>query len=322
MFIVFLSKNKLFIMNTNNKEDEKNKNTKQNPPEDKKKEISNNNDSKQQNQSTEAIIDLPKLAKQSEIQNSEIILAIFEICTFNKKYNYECSNNTKAFWERVVGEEVLKKIFRNFKSETLRKYWKIIRLAGDNDKFIEIVRHNEKFINNPVFKLLPIINGISSYIQTNPDKKTFEEYFTSINSKDKRPISHKEDNDENKSPSPRPKILKISKKVEEKEESEKEEVDPKILQLDDIVNKLMKITKYSREEVFKALYGTSGNIKYAYLYLMDEKKYEKYYFLDTDDYIIKNLKKQNYFKELLEKKGEELIKEREVFLGIKTNKSK
>ena len=66
--------------------------------------------------------------------------------------------------------------------------------------------------------------------------------------------------------------MKISKKVEEKEESEKEEIDPKILQLDDIVNKLMKITKYSREEVFKALYGTSGNIEQAYLYLMDEKK--------------------------------------------------
>ena len=137
-------------MDTNKKEEEKNKNTKQSPPEDKKKEPSNNNDSKQQNQPIQAIIDLPKLAGKSEIQNSEIILAIFEICTFNKKYNYECSNNTKAFWERVVGEGVLKKIFRNFKSETLRKYWKIIRLTGDNDKFIEIVRHNEKFINNIV----------------------------------------------------------------------------------------------------------------------------------------------------------------------------
>ena len=302
-------------MDTSKKEEQ---NQKQNPVEDKKNEPDNNNESNQQNPPVEAIIDLPKLAAQSEIQNSDIILAIFEICTFNKKYNYECSNNTKAFWERVVGEEVLKKIFRNFKSETLRKYWKIIRLSGNNEKFIEIVKHNEKFINNPVFKLLPIINGISSYIQTSPDKQTFEEYFTSINSKDKRPISHKDDNAEKKNDSPRPKLLKINKKViEDKEESEKEEVEPKILQIDEIVNKLMKITKYSREEVFKALYGTSGNIKYAYLYLMDNEKYEKYYFIDTDDYIIKNLKKQNYYKELLEKKGEELIKEREAFLGKK-----
>ena len=111
--------------------------------------------------------------------------------------------------------------------------------------------------------------------------------------------------------------MKINKNVIEDEISEKEEVDPKILQIDEIVNKLMKITKFSREEVFKALYMTSGNIKYAYLYLMDYIKYEKYCFISTDDYIIKNLKKQNYYKELLEKKGEELIKEREAFLRIK-----
>ena len=298
-------------MDTNNKEEKKNEKPIDN-------EAQNNNETNKSNSTVGTIIDLPKLASQSEIQNSDIILAIFEICTFNKKYNYECSNNTKAFWERVVEEEVLKKIFKQFKSETLRKYWKIIRLAGNNDKFIEIVKHNEKFINNPVFKLLPIINGISSYIQTNPEKKNFEEYFTSINSKDKKTITHKEENNsEKRSSSPRPKLLKINKKIEEKEESDKEEVDPKILKMDDIINQLMKITKYSREEVFKALNGTSGNIKYAYLYLMDNIKYEKYYFIDTDDYIIKNLRNKSYFKELLEKKGEELIKEREKFLGIK-----
>ena len=298
-------------MDTNNKEEKKNEKPIDN-------ETQNNNETNKSNSTVGTIIDLPKLASQPEIQNSDIILAIFEICTFNKKYNYECSNNTKAFWERVVEEEVLKKIFKQFKSETLRKYWKIIRLAGNNDKFIEIVKHNEKFINNPVFKLLPIINGISSYIQTNPEKKNFEEYFTSINSKDKKTITHKEENNsEKRSSSPRPKLLKINKKIEEKEESDKEEVDPKILKMDDIINQLMKITKYSREEVFKALNGTSGNIKYAYLYLMDNIKYEKYYFIDTDDYIIKNLRNKSYFKELLEKKGEELIKEREKFLGIK-----
>ena len=116
-------------------------------------------------------MDLPKLSMQTNITNSDIILAIFEICTFNKKYNYECSNNTKAFWDRVVKEGILKKIFKNFKSETLRKYWKIIRQTQNNEKFMEIVRQNEKFINNPLYKLLPIINGISQYITSPPDEK-------------------------------------------------------------------------------------------------------------------------------------------------------
>ena len=302
------------------KEEEKNKNTNSN--EGKNKENSINKDLNQQNPPIEVIIDLGKLVGKSEIQKSDLILAIFEICTFNKKYNYDCSNNTRAFWDRVVQEEVLKKIFRNFKSETLRKYWKIIRQAGNNEKFIEIVKHNEAFINNPVFKLLPIINGISSYIQFNHDKQNFEEYFTSINSKDKKATPQKEEYIEKKSSSPtRPKIIKRKKViVDSEEESENQEVDSKIIKLDEIINKLMKITKFSRDEVFKAFYGTSGNIKYTYLYLMDNVKYKKYYFKDTDDNIIKNME-QKYFKELLEIKGEELIKEREIFLGIKKKSS-
>ena len=292
-------------MNTEQKNQEEQK------PEDQKPE---NNE---ENKINEAIIDLPKLAAQSEIQNSDIILAIFEICLFNKKYNYECSNNTKAFWDRVVGEELLKKIFKNFKSETLRKYWKIIRVTGENEKFIEIVKKNDKFINNPVFKLLPIINGISSYIQLDSDEQSFQDYFTSIAIKEKKQIVLKEDDDD--VPKKKEKIQKKVKitKIEEKEESEKEEIDPRIAQLDELVNKMMKISKYSREEVFRALYGTSGNIKNAYLYLMDNIKYEKYFFKDTDDYIIKNLKDKDYYNQLLEKKGEELIKERKKFLSLK-----
>jgi NACalpha-BTF3-like transcription factor len=300
----------------NKKEEDKNGNKSE--AENKNKENIDSKEINEQNPQIDTIIDLPKLASQSEIQNSDIILAIIEICTFNKKYNYDCSNNTKAFWERVVDEEVLKKIFRNFKSETLRKYWKIIRLTGNNDKFIEIVRHNEKFINNPVFKLLPIINGISSFINSEPEEKNFEDYFTSLNSKDKKNIEHKEENQEKKSSSPGPKLLKISKKKQEKEvEEEKEEIDPKILKLNDIINKLMKISKFSREEVFKALYRTSGNIKHAYLFLKNNEKYKKFFFLDKEDYIIKNMKDSKDYKGLISKKGEDLIKEREIFLGIK-----
>ena len=158
----------------------------------------------------ESIIDLHKLSGQSEIKNSEIILAILEICTFNKKYNYDCSNNTKAFWERVADEEVLKKIFKSFKSETLRKYWKIIRLAGNNDKYIETVKKNEKFINNPIFKLLPIINAISSFIQT--EENNFEEFFLSFNSKDKKDFIHKEREKEKEKVEDKKKINLIGEK--------------------------------------------------------------------------------------------------------------
>ena len=300
--------------------------------------IFNLSPSNEANQIQDAIIDLPKLSTQTEIKNSDIILAILEICIYNKKYNYDCSNNTKAFWDRVVDEEILKKIFKNFKSETLRKYWKIIRMAGNNTKFIDTVKHNEKFINNPVFKLLPIINAIASFIQT--DDNNFENFFTSFNSKDKKGLINKNEINDNKNnnnnnnkligskrhseKSLSPPKISIKKKPKTNEdikiddnEEKKEEINPKVFKLDELVNKLMEISKFSREEVVDALYGTSNNIENAYKYLQDNEKYDKYYFVQTDDYIIKHLRNKGYYLDLIKEKGEELVKEREKFLGIK-----
>ncbi len=291
------------------------------------------------------IIDLPKLSTQSEIRNSDIILAILEICTFNKKYNYDCSNNTKAFWDRVVEEGILKKIFKNFKSETLRKYWKIIRNAGNTEKFVEAVRKNEKFINNPVFKLLPLINALAYYIQT--DEKDFEEFFGVFNAKNKKNFSpkvEKEENNEKKSdnnllgnkraePDNDKNYEIIVHKEEQNGENKKSKIelkqpilarsddeqenDKRMLDFDDIVNRMMKISKLSREEVLIALYGTSYNIKNAFLYLKDNEKYDKYFFQATDDLVIEKMMDKKYFKDLVDDKGMELIEERKKFLGIK-----
>lgn len=295
----------------------------------------------------DGIIDLMKLSTQHEIKNSDIILAIIEICTFNKKYNYDCSNNTKAFWDRVVEEGILKKIFKNFKGETLRKYWKIIRNAGNNEKFVEAVRKNEKFINNPVFKLMPLVNAIAYYIQT--DEKNFEDFFTEFNAKTKKssvPKVDKVEKEEKKEKCPinllgnkRPEPdnnnendeiqIHIGQNINNKDNNltlkepnvakieQEPEKDQKMIEFDETVNKMMTISKLSREEVLVALYGTSFNLKNAYLYMKDNEKYDKYFFLGTDDYVIKNLSDKGYFVDLKNIKGEELMKERQKFLGIK-----
>ena len=290
------------------------------------------------------IIDLPKLSMQSEIKNSDIILAILEICTFNKKYNYDCSNNTKAFWDRVVQEEILKKIFKNFKSETLRKYWKIIRNAGNTEKFVEAVRKNEKFINNPVFKLLPLINAIAYYIQT--EETNFEEFFSVFNSKNKKNFSPKVEKEESKEKNTDNNLLgnkrqepdknnieeeilnnnggnNNNKKMELKQpiliknDDEEKEIEKRMMDFDDVVNRMMKISKLSREEVLIALYGTSYNIKNAFLYLKNNEKYDKYFFLGTDDLVIEKMRDKKYYKDLVDDKGIELDKKKEKFLGIK-----
>ena len=267
-------------------------------------------------QNLDLIMDLPKLSTKSYITNTDIILSILEICTFNKRYNYDCSNNTKAFWDRVVKEGILKKIFKNFKSETLRKYWKIIRQTGNNDKYLEVVKQNEDFINNNGFKLLPIINTISTFITTPPKDQNFEEYFIEHNPKELKEMAKREpspEKDENlEQKQKRKKIEKY-----QKEFSDKNNIDPKILELEETIEILMKITNAKRENVYRALHGCTGNIKNAYLYLKDSKKYEKYFFASTDDYIIKNLKNKSYYLNLLNKKGEESVKERERFLKKK-----
>jgi len=267
-------------------------------------------------QNIDLIMDLPKLSTKSYITNTDIILSILEICTFNKRYNYDCSNNTKAFWDRVVKEGILKKIFKNFKSETLRKYWKIIRQTGNNDKYLEVVKQNEDFINNNGFKLLPIINTISTFIATPPKEQNFEEYFIEHNPKELKEMAKREpspEKDENLEQKQKRKKLEKY----QKEFSDKNNIDPKILELEETIEILMKITNAKRENVYRALHGCTGNIKNAYLYLKDSKKYEKYFFASTDDYIIKNLKNKSYYLNLLNKKGEENVKERERFLKKK-----
>ena len=267
-------------------------------------------------QNLDLIMDLPKLSTKSYITNTDIILSILEICTFNKRYNYDCSNNTKAFWDRVVKEGILKKIFKNFKSETLRKYWKIIRQTGNNEKYLEVVKQNEDFINNNGFKLLPIINTISTFITTPPKEQNFEEYFIEHNPKELKEMAKREpspEKDENLEQKQKRKKLEKY----QKEFSDKNNIDPKILELEETIEILMKITNAKRENVYRALHGCTGNIKNAYLYLKDSKKYEKYFFASTDDYIIKNLKNKSYYLNLLNKKGEESVKERERFLKKK-----
>ena len=151
---------------------------------------------------------------------------------------------------------------------------------------MEIVKQNENYINNPLFKLLPIINGISTYIVSPPDEnQTFEEYFNSITIQKEKKVATKEENHSEK------KEKKQKEKKEEPEEVEEEITDPRILEMGNTIDILMKLTKGTREECFRALQGCSGNIKNAYLYLMDNEKYEKYFFYQSDDYVIKFLKK-------------------------------
>ena len=72
----------------------------------------------------------------------------------------------------------------------------------------------------------------------------------------------------------------------------------------------------TKEEIMEILKRTSFNIENTYLYFNDRNTYKYLLFSDMEDYIIKNMRKTDYYKDLVEIKGKELVEERERFLVI------
>jgi hypothetical protein len=72
----------------------------------------------------------------------------------------------------------------------------------------------------------------------------------------------------------------------------------------------------TKEEIMEILKRTSFNIENAYLYFSERDTYKYLLFSDMEDYIIKNMRKSDYYRDLVEIKGKELVEERERFLMI------
>ena len=252
------------------------------------------------------IVDPIKLASQDKITYSDVILTILEICTFNKRYNYYCSNTTSEFWKRVIENDNLKKIFKDYKSETLRKYWREIRKSDNLKKYLEIVNDNISLINFCTTNLFNTINIITEYILSSANNAKFDEYFYEIIKK--KNIDKKSKPLKTKKRKKQIKPKNINKKNKSKDKEDKLKV------IDDVVTKLIEITNQSYENVLEALIGCNADLKKTYLFLKNKEKYSNYFFDKNDDYIIKNLKKTKYYKELIDIKGEEEVKERYNFL--------
>ena len=275
---------------------------------------------------TSSIIDISSLVNKESLKNSDYILVIIEICQNARKYKLGFSNTSKNFWDEVMEKEEIGKILRLFKAETIRKYWRVIREAKATEKIIEIVKENSDIINNPSFKLLPIINHIVSFINSKED--SFEEFLKKSEKKPKsitqqkreKPneqfLSHKRKADTNID-NIEEDIKILDKKIKQKEEQEKKQNEDTTLPLEEIIEVFHKqFENKTKEDIYQALYKTSCNIKNAYLFLLDPEKYENLAFIGTDDYIIQNLKGKQYYEQLVASKGKELISEREQFLNI------
>lgn len=98
-------------------------------------------------QSYVTIVDLDEIKKKPKIENADIILCLIEICTNSLKYGLKNSNKSRLFWDELFKKPEISSVFTTFKSETLRKYWRLINELDKTEKVIETTRKYADQIN-------------------------------------------------------------------------------------------------------------------------------------------------------------------------------
>ena len=232
------------------------------------------------------------------IPNSDLILLILELCLNSSQFGLEKDNSSRAFWEEVGKLDKLKPITSKFKTETLRKYWRIIREAKKYKKIISETKRYANELNNNNLKLLSSIRVISEYVAS-PSKRKFE-YF--LNKHIIKPAS-------------KPKNINVN------------DMSPSE-QIEDVINTFIKcFPKKKEKEIVDALLQTSFDIENAFLVLKDKENLGFFSFSEKDDEIvIKNFEdnddKNEEYQELINVKGlEDVIRRKEFLFNVKIDRS-
>lgn len=100
----------------------------------------------------ESLINVEDLAKKAKFENSDLLLLLIEISINGFKYDLKKSNKSKLFWDDVFQNQLLSGILKQFKSETLRKYWRIISETQQIQTFIDTIKSYTTQINNQNIK--------------------------------------------------------------------------------------------------------------------------------------------------------------------------
>ena len=239
------------------------------------------------------IINLEDLSnKKKPLQNTEIILAIMEICLNSSKYGINLDNSSRNFWEKIGEREDIFSVIKQFKPETLRKYWRRLRTTNKFKNIIQIVNQKKDKLNGNNMKLLSSINAISDYVLF-PSKGL--DFFIQ-----KYSIKHNGRNDDIYFYNRNKNKININYIVE------------------DVINNLYKIfPNKDKENIFNILYSVNGNIEKAYLILQNENCFNYLGFDDEDDKKILNenfINDDKLYLNFAKIKGHENILERKKFL--------
>lgn len=222
----------------------------------------------------------------NKISNSDMILILFELClNGQEQFQIEKDSSSRAFWEELGKKEELKFIMQTFKPETLRKYWRKIRLTKKFKKIIQAVKDYKDDLNHENVKLLSSINAVCDYV--NGPRKGISFYINQY-------ITHT---------SSKPKKVSVY------------DLSPNE-QIREILNSFCHyFPNIAERDMLDILFATSFDIQNAYLYIKDKDNFAYLAFSKKEDEIILAAdEKSNDYQDLLAAKGAELLTKRKCFL--------
>ena len=132
---------------------------------------------KNPNVKSKPFINLEDLSKHHIITYSDILLALLEVGKNSDAYLFAYKSKSKSFWADVLQYTALKKIFVDFKAETLRKYWNELS-KYDAEDASDLIKKNKSYLDDLPLKLGTIVTSITKFL--NGNIKDLKEYINSI----------------------------------------------------------------------------------------------------------------------------------------------
>ena len=132
---------------------------------------------KNPNVKSKPYINLEDLSKHHLITYSDILLALLEVGQNAESYLFPFSSKSKCFWTDILEYKVLKKIFVDFKAETLRKYWSELS-KYDTDDTTDLIKKHKSFLDKSPLKLGTIVSSINKLLSG--QIKDLKEYIENI----------------------------------------------------------------------------------------------------------------------------------------------
>ena len=122
-------------------------------------------------------INLEDLSNHKLISYSEVLLSLLEVAQNSDAYLFAYSSKSRKFWSDILEYKVLKKIFGDFKAETLRKYWSELS-QHDTETTTDLIKKHKSYLDKLPLKLGTIVSCISKFL--NGSIKDFKQYIDAI----------------------------------------------------------------------------------------------------------------------------------------------